>query len=175
MRDKTSPPEPAVRKLTFKSSTRKDAPDHRIVVPATGGAGDPTQHGGSLLVYNSAGSGEKTTVALPASGWRLLGKSTAPKGFRFAGSDPNGPVSRVIVKADQVKVRAGRSSWAYTLNESSQGHIAVQLQLGTSPAWCADAPAKTSGNPPSTASNDLVDKFTAQPKTPPPAACPPTP
>jgi DNA-binding beta-propeller fold protein YncE len=55
---------------------------------------------------------ETGTVTLPATGWRLLGKSTAPKGFRFAGSDPNGPVSRVIVKADQLKVRAGKSSWA---------------------------------------------------------------
>jgi hypothetical protein len=25
--------------------------------------------------------------------------------------------------------------------------------------WCADAPAKASGNPPSTANNDRVDKF----------------
>ena len=175
MRDKTSPPEPSARKLTFKSSTRKDTPDHRIVVPATGGAGDPTQHGANLVVYDSAGSGEKVTVALPASGWRVLGNSTTPKGFRFGGSDPNGPVSRVIVKADQVKVRAGKSGWAYTLNEPAQGRIAVQLQLGTSPTWCADAPAKASGNPPSTSSNDRVDKFTAQPKTPAPAVCPPTP
>src|SRR5262249_33274675 len=142
MRDKTSPPEPAARKLTFKSNTGKDAPGHRVVVPALGGAGDPTQHGGTLVVYDSAGSGEKTTVAHPASGWRVLGKSTAPKGFRFAGSDPNGPVSRVIVKADQVKVRAEKSSWTYTLNEPSQGRIAVQLQLGTSPAWCADGPPR---------------------------------
>jgi hypothetical protein len=32
--------------------------------------------------------------------------------------------------------------------------------------------AKTSENPPSTASNDHVDKFTAQPKTAPPSRCP---
>jgi hypothetical protein len=84
-------------------------------------------------------------------------------------------VSRVIVKADQLKVRAGKSSWAYTLNEPSQGRVALRLQLGTSQAWCADALAKASANPPSTASNDRVDKFTAQPKTPAPAACPPIP
>jgi len=175
MRDETSPPEAAARKLTFKASTKKDAADHRVVVPAVGGAGDPTQHGATLVVYDSAGSGEKTTVTLPASGWRLLGKSTASNGYRFAGSDPTGPVSRVIVKADQLKVRAGKSSWTYTLNEPSQGRIAVQLQLGVGPAWCADAPAKASGTPPSTAANDRVDKFTAQPKTPAPAACPPIP
>jgi hypothetical protein len=175
MRDKTSPPDAAARKLAFKASTKKDAPDHRVVVPVVGGAGDPTQHGATLVVYDSAGSGEKTTVTLPASGWRLLGKTTASKGYRFAGSDPTGPVSRVIVKADQLKVRAGKSSWTYTLNEPSQGRIAVQLQLGASPAWCTDAPAKASGNPPSTAANDRVDRFTAQPKTPAPAACPPIP
>jgi hypothetical protein len=111
-----------------------------------------------------------TTLAVSPG---LSGQAAAQSaGSAFAGGDPNGPVSRVIVKADQLKVRAGKSSWTYTLNEPSQGRIAVQLQLGTSPAWCADAPAKASGNPPSTTSNDRVDRFMAQPKTPAPAACP---
>jgi hypothetical protein len=168
LRDKTSPPTPAARKITFKSNTKKDLPANRVLLPAIGGAGDPTLHGASLVVYNSAGSGEKVTVPLAASGWKVLGSSTAPKGFKFTGSDPNGPVSRVIVKADQLKVRGGKANWAYTLNESSQGRMAVRLQLGTATGWCSDAPAKAG-------SNDLVDRFTAAPKTPAPPSCPPVP
>jgi sugar lactone lactonase YvrE len=175
LRDKTSPPTARSRKVTFKSTTKKDLPANRVVVPAPGSGGDPTLHGAMLVVYNSAGSGEKVEVALPAGGWRLLGSVVAPKGFKFSGSDPDGPISRVFVKADQVKVRGGKANWAYTLDEPSQGRIGVRLQLGTATAWCADAPAKASGSPPSTAQSDRVDKFTAQPKTPAPVSCPPLP
>jgi sugar lactone lactonase YvrE len=177
MRDRTTPPTPSARKMSFKATTKRDAPPNRVVAPAPGSAGDPTSAGASgggatLVVYDSAGSGEQVTVQLPASGWRMLGKADAPKGWEFSGSDPSNPVSRVTVKADQLKVKAGKANWVYTLNEPSQGRIAVRLQLGTNATWCADASAKTSGNPPSTASNDHVDKFTAQSKTPPPSSCP---
>jgi len=172
MRDATSPPVPAARKFAFKSNTGKDLPANRVAVPAVGSGGDPTQNGATLVVYNAAGTGEKVIASLPASGWRILGKSTAPKGFRFTGTDPHGPVSRVIVKADQLKVNAGKANWAYTLNEASQVSVAVQLRLGTATAWCATAPAKAGRTP---SANDHVDTFTAQPKTAPPAACPPTP
>ncbi len=173
LRDKTSPPTPSARKLNFKSKTKDDPPANRVVTPALGGSGDPTLHGATLVVYNAAGSGESVAVPLPASGWRLLGNALSPKGFKFTGSDPAGPVSRVYVKPDQLRVRGGKANWAYTLNEPSQGRIAIRLQLGTGVAWCADSPAKASGNPPSTASNDRVDKFTGQKKTPAPATCPP--
>jgi hypothetical protein len=78
-------------------------------------------------VYDSAGSGEKVTIHLPASDWRLRGTASAPKGWEFSGSDPNGPVSRVTVKANELTVKAGKASWGYTLNEPSQGRIAVRL------------------------------------------------
>jgi len=177
MRDRTTPPTPSARKMSFKATTKRDATPNRVVAPAPGSAGDPTTGGSSgggatLIVYDSAGSGEQVTVQLPASGWRMLGKAGAPKGWEFSGSDSSNPVSRVTVKADQLKVKAGKANWDYTLNEPSQGRIAVRLQLGTNATWCADAPAKSSGNPPSTASNDHVDKFTAQPKTPQPSSCP---
>src|SRR5262249_21362880 len=121
LRDRTVPPTPSSRKVSFKSSTKQDPTANRIVVPSVGGPGDPTLHGGTLVVYSSAGSGEKATATLPASGWRVLGKTTAPTGYKFTGSDPNGPVSRVTVKADQVRVRGGKANWTYTLNEASQG------------------------------------------------------
>jgi hypothetical protein len=67
--------------------------------------------------------------------------------------NPNGPVARVTVSADSISIRGGKSNLSYTLNEAAQGRVAVRLLLGTGAGWCADAPAKTSGNPPSTANN----------------------
>ena len=171
LRDATSPPTPVRRKIRFKTMTKGDAPANRIVVPIPGSANDPTLHGGTLAVYNSAGSGEKVVVNLPAGSWTPIGS----RGYRFTGSDPNGPITRVLVKGDQLLVRGGGSNWGYTLDEPSQGRIAVRLTLGGGATWCSDAPAKSTGSPPSTASNDRVDRFTAQTRTPPPASCPPLP
>ncbi len=171
LRDRTAPPLPAARKVNFKSSTKKDVAPHRVLVPALGGGGDPTLHGATLTVYNSAGSGEKVVVSLPAVNWKVLGSASAPKGFKFSGTDPSGPISRVYVKADQLKVRGGKANWAYTLNEAMQGSMAVRLQLGSATPWCSNAPAKPSDS----GKNDHVDKFTAQSKTPAPATCPPVP
>jgi sugar lactone lactonase YvrE len=175
LRDRTAPPKPAARKLSFKSKTRSDPGQNRVVVPTPGGVGDPTVGGATLVVYNSAGSGERVTVTLPAAGWRLIGSSAAPRGYRFVRLDRADPVSRVIVKADQIKIRGGDENWGYSLDEPSQGRIALRLRLGSGVPWCADAPAKASGNPPSTSGNDRVDRFTAQPKAPPPGICPPVP
>ena len=96
MRDRTTPPTPSARKMSFKATTKRDATPNRVVAPAPGSAGDPTTGGSSgggatLIVYDSAGSGEQVTVQLPASGWRMLGKAGAPKGWEFSGSDPSRP------------------------------------------------------------------------------------
>jgi len=76
----------------------------------------------------------------------------------------------VTFKPDQLAFKGGKAGWSYTLNEASQGRVAVVLLVGNT-VYCADAPAKSSGNPPSTASNDHVDKFVAQPQTPAPPFC----
>lgn len=47
----------------------------------------------------------------------------------------------------------------------------MRLSLGNV-GWCAEAPAKLAGSPPSSAKTDKVDKFTGQPRTPAPASCP---
>lgn len=173
--DSTAPANPAARKVKFKSSTKRD-PANRIVVPAPGTAADPTANGATgggavLTVYNANGSGEIVTIALPASGWTLQGST----GYRFTNPDRSGAITRITVKPDTVSIRGGGAQWSYTLDEPSQGQLAVRLALGTGAGWCAAAPAKARGNPPSTARYDTVDKFTAEPKTPAPAACPPLP
>jgi len=113
-------------------------------------------------------------VTLAPANWTTIGSGSI-SGYRYTGPDPNGPVKSVVIKSDSLVIRGGKANWSYTLNEPSQGRVAVRLTFSTGTGWCADAPAKQSGNPPSTASNDHQDKFTAQPSTPPPASCPPLP
>src|SRR5262249_3484745 len=151
------------RVITFRSKTKQSPAGNRVVVPGRNGAGDPTVSGATLTVYNAAGSGEKVVVSLPASGWTAYDNG---KGYRF--KVQQGPITQVIVKADQITVKGGRAAGGYTLNEPSQGRMALRLQLGTQPPWCADVPPRTSGNPPSSASNDRVDRYIGVRKAPPP-------
>jgi hypothetical protein len=81
-------------------------------------------------------------------------------------------VKTIVVKNDALTVRGGYSNWTYTLDEPSQGRVGVRVTLADGSGWCTDAPAKLTGSPASTATTDKVDKFVAQPRTPPPASCP---
>ena len=144
-------------------------------MPVRGSAGDPTAAGATLQVYNSTGSGELVTVALPASGWSAMDIAPTPRGYRYKSASTTAAITRVTLRGNLIKIRGGKSSWAYTLNEPSQGRIALRLTMGNQFRWCTDAPAKMSGNPPSTASNDKVDKFVGARRTPAPATCPPLP
>ena len=161
------------RRILFKSNTRKEGAQNKIVVPAPGGPGDPTANGATLTVYNSGGlTSDQVVVALPAANWSLIGSVSKPRGWRFKDANPDGPIRSVLLKNDRLKVNGGRANWTYTLNEPMQGSVAVRLESGTS-AWCADGPAKATGNPPSTAKHDRVDRFRAEPKSPAPVSCPP--
>jgi hypothetical protein len=172
----TAPADPSKRKLSFKSSTKDDAPANQVTPPFVGSAGDPTiagatGGGATLTVYNSNGSGEQVVVFLPASFWTSDIDGDGFAKYRYRGPSTDA-VTKVDVKRNRIQIRGGKAAWGYTLDEPSQGSIAVRLELGTSAAWCANGPAKASGTPPSTARNDKVDKFVAQPKTPPPLVCP---
>ena len=166
--DSTPPINPAARRVSFRSSSRRGPAVNRIVVPAIGSAGDPTSGGGTLTVYNTAGSGEEVTVALPASRWSSFGG----RAYRFRDANAGAPVSRVTVSADRISLAGGGSGWVFTLDEPSQGRIAVRLTLGSGRPWCAEAPAKAT---PSTTANDRVGRFVAQPRTPAPLVCPAVP
>jgi hypothetical protein len=147
------------------------------VIPVRGSAGDPTPGGvtgggATLQVYNSNGSGELVTVTLPASGWSVMGDTQTPRGYRYKSASSTDAVTRVTLRGNLIRIRGGKSNWAYTLNEASQGRVALRLTMGSQFRWCADSPAKTSGNPPSTASNDKIDKFVGARRTPAPPSCP---
>jgi hypothetical protein len=140
MRDKASPRlNPKKRRFKFKSVTRESPDENRIALPEPGSAGDPTRGGAELRVYNSAGvASDDVTVLLPASGWRRLGNAGDPRGYRFR-SGGSGPIEGVVVRTDRLVIRGGGESFAYTLDEPSQGRIAVRLELGSGVAFCAEA------------------------------------
>src|SRR5262249_28643014 len=170
LKDDVVPPlDPTKRSASFKASTRSvEESANRIVPPAAGGPQDPRTAGATLTVYNATGlTTDRAVVALPAQGWSLAGN----KGFRFKGA---GAVTGALVITDMLKVKAKGAGFEYSLDEMSQGAVAVRLTLGAG-GWCAAATAKASGTPPSTTKNDLPGKFVSQKNAPPPAMCPPEP
>lgn len=165
LRDDSTPPvHPNARKLTFKASTRKSLLVNRIVPPLAGSAGDPTLHGGTLHVY---GAGQLLTVPIPSAGWTAAGT-----GYRWKGV-ASGVTLAITVGRDKLAI--GAKGLAYSLASPPQRRVAVRLALGGAPAWCAEVPAKASGNPPSTARFDRVDRFDGRANTPAPIVCPPLP
>jgi DNA-binding beta-propeller fold protein YncE len=147
---------PGRRKVTFKSSTRTALPANKIAGPFV----DPTVNGASITVYNSNGGPDSVTVALPKEFWKATGS-----GFSYKNS--GAAISRVTVRTDSISVKGGKALWTYTLDEPSQGSVAVRLQLGNGPTWCANGPAKDPA-----AKNDKVGKFKAQSNSPAPGVCP---
>lgn len=106
---------PAKRRLKFSTELRS--------TPLAGGPGDPRMAGATLELVNPV-SGETMTLPLPAAGWSATGK-----GYRYRSA---GPCRKIDLsankKASGVCVGAGIG---FTLDEASQGTLALRLQLGT--------------------------------------------
>jgi YVTN family beta-propeller protein len=168
LKDRSTPPaDPGRRKVSFKSSTKGDGFTFHIDPPTQGSANDPTTAGASIAVYNSTAIGGELVVhGLPASGWSAIG----PNAYKYKGASTDA-ITRATLKPDLIQFKGGKEQWNYTLDEPAQGRVAAAFFIGNV-FWCADAPAKASGSPPSTANNDRVDKFVAQPKTAAPFFCP---
>jgi hypothetical protein len=110
---------------------------------------------------------------MPAANWTAIGSALAPRGYRYADkARVAGPVTKVsVTSAGRLSLSAQGATWLYTLNEASQGSVAVRLQLGSGETWCTVFPAK----PSATGANDRVDKFVGAPNQPIPAGCPAVP
>ncbi len=173
LKDDVQPPlDPAKRRVTFIAVTTGDAQSQQVVPPLPASTGDPTAGGATLVVFNAAGlTTDVVTVNLPAGGWKALGSSQSPKGWRFRGA-AGSPISTVVVEHDRITVRGGNSGWGYSLNEATQGQVALRLQLGNDPGWCTATSAALSGNPPSTAKSDRPGLFNARQGGAAPASCP---
>jgi hypothetical protein len=157
---------PARRSFVFRAVTKPGTGVPRVVPPPQTGPGDPTIHGAQLTIQNPVETGETATVPLPASGW----SATATR-YTFRASAAS-PVRNVTVANDRISIAGGGSAWPFTLDEPRQGTLAVRLDLGTGVSWCAAAPARAIGSPPSTARNDARERFIGQAKAPPPEQCP---
>ena len=162
------------RAVRFRATTRDQPPANRVVPPAAGSGGDPTLHGGVLTVYNAAGL-TLDLVALPlaasgpgaGAGWTRVGTTSSPR-YVYTSASANGPVARLVVKPDGIVLRGGKSGWGYTLDEAAQGQVALRLQLGDAPPWCAVIPANA-------ARQDRPEVFIGRRNAPVPVACPPLP
>jgi hypothetical protein len=167
MRDGSRFADPSRRRLTFKARTMDAPASNRVVLPAPGSASDPTLHGLVVTVYNGSGSGEKTILTLAAgSQWSLLGTPSSPKGYRYRGLSTDA-VRKVVLKADALTVTAKGAGFGYSLDEPSQGSIAVRVTAGSVTTWCGLSMPR--------AGLDVQDKFTGLTDSPAPAVCPAVP
>ncbi len=169
LRDDAVPPlDPMKRRISFSASTKKrTAPANRVVPPYDGAPADPRNGGALVAVYNGAGlTTDRALITLPAGGWTLSGTT-----FHFSGTNP---LTRALIAPDKIKLKAEGSGLDYSLDETAQGTVALRVTLGGG-AWCAAAPAKMSGAPPSTAASDRPGKFVGERNAAPPATCPPDP
>lgn len=122
------------KSMKLKEKTGKPDKSHATVVSAdtslslgggNGSVDDPTLHDGSLRLASSASSASgalfDATYELPASGWKLVGKSGKNKGYKWKGTVSQGPAATVLVKA------------GHTLKVSLHG-TGLDIALGADPS-----------------------------------------
>ena len=139
--------------------------DSAIDAPAENSVGDPTRYGAELSVYNADGANEQVTLSLASGKW-----SKTASGFRFSGGRES-EVQNVSIEPGRIQISSRSETWPYPLQVPEQGEVAVRLTLGQQ-EWCASAPARTSGTPPSTKRYDRPGFFQGAPRSPALAACP---
>jgi len=119
--------------------------DPTVVIPTDGSAGDPVVNGGSIELLNTAGSGESSTISLPAGNWRRVPTSPAKplRGWIYKELVENPPTDDykilVVLKSNssntakilKAKVSDSRGSvLTYTLDEPTQGSLGVRILTG---------------------------------------------
>jgi hypothetical protein len=102
---------------------------------------DPVADGAQVEIYNANGSGESVCLALPsiAGSWRQSGTPARPKFIYKDSAAANGPCkAATIAIGSGIKVlcRAKLAPLAYSLDEPSQGAMAVRMTSGGT-TWCA--------------------------------------
>jgi len=180
---------PASELLLFPKLCQLDVPDLHVVVISRSGKTSEAVRAADFLTnklhlptigITCAVDSELSkfcdlTVALPAAGWSILGSPGSVTGYAFRDPGRTGAIASVRLRADRLQLKGGGPSWTFDLSTPPERRVAVRLALGTERPWCAAAPAKVSGNPPSSAASDTASRFVGQPKTAAPLVCPPTP
>ena len=97
-----------------------------LIIPGRGTSSDPTV-GGALLELLNPDTGEITGIDLPAPLWRGLGNPSGSKGYLFK-SDV---CRRVSLRPRRLSVSCRGVDVDFTLDEESQGRLAVRLTTGS--------------------------------------------
>lgn len=122
---------PAKRKIELVAKTP-------LVETPAPGSDDPTQIGGALRIANPKSGGDDALLALPAAGWQGLGRPAGSKGWQY--KDPRralGACTSVVAKPGKsVTATCKGAAIPFTLDEPSQGSIAVSLTLGDDQPQC---------------------------------------
>ncbi|MEE8310875.1 MAG: PQQ-binding-like beta-propeller repeat protein [Candidatus Binatia bacterium] len=107
-----------------------------VVSPNPESDEDPTMNGATLTLSNPL-TQETDTYSLPPSGWAGIGNPPGIKGYKYKdGSLANGPCKGVQIKAGKlVKAKCQGDGMAFTLDEASQGELAIALRIGPGGAW----------------------------------------
>lgn len=163
------PPSGGDQPLSGMSLLLKDGPAKLLkllskdAVVLGGGSDNPVFAGGTLrlLAFGGAEGGLPIfddTYALPAAGWKLLGK--APDGVKgFSYRDPkllSGPISSVVVQAGKlIKILGKQDGLGHDLT-TEPSEVLVVLTLGTR-TWCFRFGGETVFKPESSFSAKLAD------------------
>lgn len=117
-----SPTRPRARRLrAVARDTHIDLTDTR------GTADDPTLAGGAVRVFTTAGDAFGLEQLLPASGWRTIGNTDVPHGYRFKS---DGPIRSVIIKSGgSVRIVGSGSDLALSL-QADPNPVVVDVTIG---------------------------------------------
>ncbi len=101
---------------------------HVDLTDTVGTTADPLLQGGALRIGTTAGDAFEIEALLPAGGWRTIGKSDAPHGYRYVSA---GPIRSVTIKSGGL-VRIVGSGADLTLSlQSNPNPVAVDVTIGT--------------------------------------------
>jgi YVTN family beta-propeller protein len=160
--------DPNRRRFVFRSAPQRGSPSG-VVVPAPGGALDPTLGGAALTIF-AVGDifSESVFLDLPASLWQRIGSSASP-GYRYRDTTGAGPIKSIVLRNGRLSIR-GSGPGLYSLADAPQGEMAIALALGDGHGFCASAPARV---PAST--HDSATAFNGEKGTTVPTTCPDVP
>ena len=115
--------------------------DPAIATPEPGSADDPRVVGGTLILGDAQGGGNGS-YALPASGWRGLGRPAGRRGYVYRDTrGTHGPCTRVKIlngRRPRLQAMCRGASLALDLAGSDEPRLQVQLGLGGQRA-CGEA------------------------------------
>lgn len=123
-----------------KRQIKANVKDDRIVSPAPGSVNDPRTAGATLRLWNPTTAEEAVFALPPGPDWKGLGKPAGEKGYKYKGPAGDPCVSVFVRHSKLLKVVCkGRSGpIPFTLDEPSQGSLAVSIQFGSLAPQCAE-------------------------------------